>query len=147
MQIAKTFFYERKGEYMVGIVIISHSIFAEALEKASEMITGKHDYIRTIGLEEGCEPGHFGEMITTEVNGLIEKGYQEVLILSDLFGGTPCNQAVQKVGMRGIPVVSGVNLPMTLQALMSNNDEITAKELAEQIIQVGQESIFNVIDR
>ena len=49
--------------------------------------------------------------------------------------------------MRGIPVVSGVNLPMTLQALMSNNDEITAKELAEQIIQVGQESIFNVIDR
>ena len=36
---------------------------------------------------------------------------------------------------------------MTLQALMSNNDEITAKELAEQIIQVGQESIFNVIDR
>ena len=53
---------------MVGIVIISHSIFAEALEKASEMITGKHDYIRTIGLEEGCEPGHFGEMITTEVN-------------------------------------------------------------------------------
>ena len=36
---------------MVGIVIISHSIFAEALEKASEMITGKHDYIRTIGLE------------------------------------------------------------------------------------------------
>ena len=86
-------------------------------------------------------------MITTEVNGLIEKGYQEVLILSDLFGGTPCNQAVKKVGMRGIPVVSGVNLPMTLQALMSNNDEITAKELAEQIIQVGQESIFNVIDR
>ena len=132
---------------MVGIVIISHSIFAKALKETSEMIVGKYDYIRTLGLEEGCEPGHFGEMITKEINELNEKGYKEVMILSDLFGGTPCNQAIQQVGMKGIPVVSGTNLPMTLQALLSNNDEITAKELAEQIIQVGKESIFDAIDR
>lgn len=132
---------------MVGIVIVSHSIFAKALEKTSEMIAGKRDYIRTIGLEEGCEPGYFGKMITKEINELNEKGYQEVIILSDLFGGTACNQAIQQVGMKDIPIISGANLPMILQALLSNNDEITSKELADQIIQVGRESIFNAMDR
>lgn len=132
---------------MVGIVIISHSEYAYSIIKTSEMLAGKHDFFRNISLFEGCDPEAYGHKIKDCVNDLKNKGYQDILVLADLYGGTPCNQALKNLLMEDIPVVVGVNIPMVLQIALANCDEIDSKQLAKMAVEVGKESIFNATDR
>ncbi|MGN1398840.1 MAG: PTS sugar transporter subunit IIA [Erysipelotrichaceae bacterium] len=132
---------------MVGIVIISHSEYAYSIIKTSEMLAGKHSFFRNISLLEGCDPEAYGQMIKDCVNDLKNKGYQDVLVLADLYGGTPCNQAIKNLLLEDIPVVVGVNIPMVLQIALANCDETDSKQLAQMAVKVGKESIFNAADK
>ena len=105
---------------MVGIVIISHSEYAYSIIKTSEMLAGKHDFFRNISLFEGCDPEAYGHKIKDCLKNLL---------------------------MEDIPVVVGVNIPMVLQIVLANDDEIDSKQLAKMAVEVGKESIFNATDR
>jgi mannose/fructose-specific phosphotransferase system component IIA len=64
--------------------------------------------------------------------------------LLDLFGGSPCNSVLKLLEKYGIECVVGVNLPMLLETVSRNDDDISAKELAEIAYKAGVESVRNI---
>ena len=101
---------------MVGLLLISHGSLASGLLDAAEMILGRQEQIKAVGLLPQDSPEGFQETIRTLVKEL-DSG-EGVLILADLFGGTPVNAAAYLVSEKlNVEVVTGVSLPMLLEAL------------------------------
>lgn len=125
---------------MINIVIVSHGDLGDALIRATEMITGPTEHLFSVSLLPDESPEGFGEklaMASQEIEG------EETLVLIDLLGGTPCNVAVRQVLKGNVECVTGVNLPMLLELVMSR-DDASLPELAEAIAQAGREAIKNL---
>ena len=125
---------------MINIVIVSHANLGDALIRAAEMITGPAESLYSVPLLPDDSPESFGEKLETVLQDV--KG-QETLILIDLFGGTPYNVAARQVLKEHVECVTGANLPMLLELVMSR-DDATLSQLAEDIAQAGQESVKNL---
>ena len=107
------------------------------MESYIERQTG---HLKTVPLLPEDSPESFGEKLEA---ALQEIQGQETLILIDLFGGTPYNVAARQVLKKNVECVTGANLPMLLELMMSRDDGSLA-ELAASIAQAGQESVKNL---
>jgi mannose/fructose/sorbose-specific phosphotransferase system IIA component len=125
---------------MINIVIVSHADLGDALIRAAEMIVGSAEGLYAVPLLPEDSPETFGEKLET---ALQEIEGQETLILIDLFGGTPYNVAARQVLKEHVECVTGANLPMLLELMMSRNGG-SLTELAASIAQAGQESVKNL---
>ncbi|MDY6876370.1 MAG: PTS sugar transporter subunit IIA [Chloroflexota bacterium] len=125
---------------MINIVIVSHSDLGDALIRATEMITGPVERLFSVSLRPDESPEGFGDKLA---EALQEIEGDETLVLIDLFGGTPCNVAARQVLKDNVECVTGVNLPMLLELVMSR-DDAPLPELAEAIAQAGQGAIKNL---
>nr|HID12204.1 PTS sugar transporter subunit IIA [Anaerolineae bacterium] len=103
-------------------------------------MTGPIERLFSVPLLPDESPEGFGEKLATALQDI--EG-EETLVLIDLFGGTPYNIAARQVLKENIECVTGVNLPMLLELVMSR-DDATLAELAEAIAQAGQEAIKNL---
>lgn len=126
---------------MINIVVVSHGDLGDALIRATEMIAGPTEGLFAVSLLPGESPEGFGGKLTTALEGI--QG-QETLVLIDLLGGTPYNVAARQVLKANVECVTGVNLPMLLELVMTREDAASLSELAEGIAQKGQESIRNL---
>lgn len=129
---------------MKGILIVTHHNLANAFVETIEMIAGKHDFLESLGLHPSQEPESFGNLIVESVQRLKAKGYDEVIVVLDLYGGTPCNQTIRILRENQLKVLVGVNLPMMLQMTLMNTNEDSLEDLAEASICCGKEGIFDV---
>lgn len=127
---------------MVGIVITSHGILAEGLRAAAQMILGHQEAVQTVGLGAAENLDNFLIKLR-QAAAQVDRGVG-VLVLADLFGGSPCNTAAHLV-QDGIEVVTGANLPMLLEAL-SQREERTPKELAEVVLVAAREGTRRLAD-
>ena len=125
---------------MVNIVIVSHADLGDALIRAVEMIAGQAEGLYSVSLFPGDSPEGLGEKLEA---ALQEIEGQETLVLIDLFGGTPYNVAACQVLKENVECVTGANLPMLLELVMSR-DGVSLPELAKEIAQAGQESVKNL---
>ena len=127
---------------MINIVIVSHGELGDALIRAAEMIAGPAEDLYSVSLLPSDSPERFGERLEA---ALQEMEGQETLVLIDLFGGTPYNVAARQMlaGKEHIECVTGANLPMLLELVMSR-DGASLPELAEEIARAGQESVKNL---
>ena len=127
----------------VGIVIASHGDLAGALLASAELIVGAQEHVTTacLGPQDNLETFH------ATLNTAIDQadGGAGVVVLIDLFGGTPGNAAALCAGQHAapLPIVSGVNLPMLLEVLLSRNDT-TPQDLAAHAIDTGHRGIVDV---
>jgi PTS system mannose-specific IIA component len=125
---------------MINIVVVSHADLGDALIRAVEMITGQAKGLYAVSLLPGDSPESLGEKLEAtfqEIEG------QETFVLIDLFGGTPYNVAAHQVLKEHVECITGANLPMLLELVMSR-DGASLPELAEKIAQAGQESVKNL---
>lgn len=129
---------------MKGILIVTHHNLAKAFVETIEMIAGKHDFLDSLGLNPDQEPEGFGNLIVEKVKRLKVKGYDEVIVVLDLYGGTPCNQTIRILRENQLKVLVGVNLPMMLQMTLMNTNEGLLEDLIETSIHCGKEGIFDV---
>jgi len=125
---------------MINIVIVSHGDLGDAMIRATEMITGPTEHLFSVPLLPGESPEGFGEKLAAALQGI--EG-EEMLVLIDLLGGTPCNVAARQVLKGNVECLTGVNLPMLLELVMSRNDA-SLPQLAEAIAQAGREAIRNL---
>jgi len=125
---------------MINIVLVSHGELGDALVQAAEMIAGPAERLFSVPLLPGESPEGFGEKLDA---ALREIAGEETLVLIDLFGGTPYNVAARQVLKENVECVTGANLPMLLELVMSR-DDATLAELAEDIAQAGRESVRNL---
>ncbi len=119
---------------MVGIIIASHGEFANGIMQSGAMIFGEQENVKAVTLmpSEGPEDikAKMKEAIATFDN------QEEILFLVDLWGGTPFNQAnsLLEEDNGKWAIVSGMNLPMLIEAYASRFSMNTAHEIAANII-------------
>jgi mannose/fructose/sorbose-specific phosphotransferase system IIA component len=126
----------------IGVVIASHGDLAQALISSAEMIVGAQEGVVTVCLDpqDNLEACH--DQLCSAIDGVQSEA--GVIVLIDLFGGTPGNAAVLGLRERTYSVVAGANLPMLLEVLMSRGSGISVKELTDIALQAGQSSIIDV---
>jgi mannose/fructose/sorbose-specific phosphotransferase system IIA component len=125
---------------MINIVVVSHADLGDALFRAAEMIVGATEGLYSVSLLPEDRPEGFGEKLEAALRPI--EG-EETLILVDLFGGTPYNVAARQVLKENVECVTGANLPMLLELIMSRDDG-SLSDLAEEITRAGQESVKNL---
>ena len=124
---------------MIGIVIVTHSQLGDALIEAAEFIIGDRPEALvsvSIDLTESAE------VLRTRIDEGIKKVQSKdgVLILTDMFGGTPSNLSYSFLEEGRIEVISGVNLPILIQAV-NTRSKMDLNTLAVKLEEFGKKSI------
>ncbi len=100
---------------MIGIVVVTHSRLGEALIEAAEFIVGSRpEAVVAVSIDINENAEKLREKIAASIKTV--KGPDGVLILTDMFGGTPSNLSYSFLEEGHIEVISGVNLPILVQA-------------------------------
>ena len=125
---------------MVGIVLATHGKFAEGIKMSGEMVFGKQDDVEAVTLMPEMGPDDFKAALEKAIAKLSDQ--KEVLILCDLWGGTPFNQSSGILSKHDSwAVVTGLNLPMLIEALASRPNAKSAQELASSLVTVGKDGV------
>jgi PTS system mannose-specific IIA component len=101
---------------MIGVVIASHGELAGTLLKSAELLVGKQTNVKTCGLNYGDDISRFGEILGNYIDE-VDRG-DGVVVLTDIFGGSPCNRAIMHLRNKSFFCVSGVNLPMLIDVFL-----------------------------
>ena len=124
---------------MIGIVIVTHSQLGEALIGAAEFIIGNRpDSLESVSIDLNESAEKLRDKISQGIKNV--KGQEGVLILTDMFGGTPSNVSYSFLEEGRIEVLAGVNLPILIQAT-SMREKMKLDELAANLETFGKKSI------
>jgi len=124
---------------MVGVVVVTHCHLAGELIAAAALVVGeelKQFQAVSIDPKEGSD--EIREKIISAIRKADEG--QGVLILTDMYGGTPSNISLSFLERNRIEVITGVNLPMLLK-LATYQDDLDLEGLAVFITDYGQRNI------
>ena len=123
---------------MIGLLIITHSRLAKELLDAAGFIIGSVEAAECISIETSKDSKKLRNIIKNKLKSLDQgKG---VLILVDMFGGTPSNLALSFLQKDSAEVVTGVNLPMVL-AIAHNRKGKSLAQVADIAKSAGKRSI------
>jgi len=128
---------------MIGAVIVTHGQLANELVSAAEMIVGEMNHITAVSIGWHDDVDVAREEIERAIQRVDTGG--GVLILTDMFGGTPTNIAASFLGPAPVEVVTGVNLPMVIKLATQQADE-TLPEFARRVRDQGQQQIHLASD-
>ena len=98
---------------MIGLVLVTHGRLADELKAVTEHVVGPQTLFRTvcIGPQDDMEVRR--QEILDSIKAVdVGKG---VILLTDMFGGTPSNLAISAMGSGQVEVIAGVNLPMLIK--------------------------------
>lgn len=114
---------------MIGLVIVTHGRLADEFRSAMEHVVGPQDHVATvcIGPDDNMEDRR-KDIIKAAATVEIGQG---VIILTDMFGGTPSNLAISIMKTGSIEVIAGVNLPMLIKLTGVRKDHPMDKALLE----------------
>ena len=124
---------------MIGITIVTHRQLGDALIDAAGFILGsKPDAVVSISIDINEKV----DALRSDIAKAIKMVQQDkgVLILTDMFGGTPSNLSYSFLEDGKVEVISGVNLPMLIKAVGSR-DKMALTELAVHLETYGKKSI------
>lgn len=120
---------------MIGLLIITHCELGKEFMNAAEFIVGRIGAADTISITQSSESKEIRGMIEEKVANL-DQG-DGVIILTDMFGGTPSNIALSFLNEEKVEVLTGANLPMVI-ALVQNRENMSLKDLAEKAQDAGK---------
>ena len=124
---------------MIGILVITHKSLGDALIEAAEFIIGSRpDDLEAISIDITENPEKLRKKISEGIKHV--KKQHGVLILTDMFGGTPSNLSYSFLEEGQVEVLSGVNLPILIKALNSRT-KMELADLAECLETYGKKSI------
>lgn len=123
---------------MIGIVVVSHGKLARELVAATEHVVGEQPCFRSISIEVEDDIEARRDQIR-ETAKSCDSG-RGVIILTDMFGGTPSNLAMSVMNAGNVEVLSGVNLPMLIK-LAEVRGEMTLKDAAKVAAEAGRKYI------
>ncbi len=128
---------------MIGLVLVTHGRLAEEFVTAMEHVVGKQERIATISIGPDDDMEGRRADIATAISS-VETG-QGVIVLTDLFGGTPSNLAISLMETGKVEVIAGINLPMLIRLegarkSMKVTDAVAAaREAGRKYISVASE--------
>jgi PTS system mannose-specific IIA component len=123
---------------VIGVVVVTHGQLATELVNAAEMIVGDVAQLAavSIGWHEDVNDAR------EEVRAAVERvsGQEGVLILTDMFGGTPSNIGITLLEAGRVEVITGVNLPMLIK-LLGRRDSTDLLAVAREVREAGRTAI------
>ncbi len=123
---------------MIGLVIVTHGRLSEEFRAALEHVVGPQEKLETvsIGPDDDMELRRKDIM---EAIGRVDDN-DGVILLTDMFGGTPSNLAISIMDHARIEVIAGVNLPLLIKLASLRND-CDIKEAIEKSQEAGRKYI------
>jgi len=130
---------EKSNGQKVGAVIVSHGRLANELLAAAETVIGDLENIAavSIGWHDDVEAAkdEIDRAIKSVSNG------RGVLLMTDMFGGTPTNISAMFLAEGSVEIVTGVNLPMVVKFATDSN-KAGLSEIAKEVEEQGRQSIY-----
>ena len=126
---------------MVGIVVVTHGKLAKELIEVVRFVLSSSPQVKMVGV---ClDPNREFETFKQDIKNAIKKtkGKDGILLVTDMFGGTPSNISLTFLEENKVEVVSGVNLPMLLK-LATLKDSVTLEEAVKTAESAGKENII-----
>jgi PTS system mannose-specific IIA component len=123
---------------MIGIVLVSHARLAEELVAALEHVVGAQSDIATVCIGPNDDMERRRQDIVDSV-ARVDTG-NGVILLTDMFGGTPSNLAISVMNERNVEVIAGVNLPMLVK-LASVRGKATLVDAVREAQDAGRKYI------
>ena len=127
---------------MIGALVVSHGHLAQELVAAAEMIVGEISHIQAVSIGWHDDVNDARKEIERRI-AEVEDG-SGVLILTDMFGGTPSNIAFSFHDPGKVDIVTGVNLPMIIK--IATQEKETLEALARGVLEQGRSSISMASD-
>ncbi|TCK30425.1 PTS system mannose-specific IIA component [Ancylobacter aquaticus] len=128
---------------MIGLVLVTHGRLASEFRAALEHVMGPQSHIETITIGPDDDIERRRQDIVDAVAAVNSGG--GVVILTDMFGGTPSNLAISVMNSPDIEVVAGINLPMLVK-LATVRGEVPMGEAVAQAQEAGRKYI-NIASR
>lgn len=126
---------------MIGLVVAAHGHLAPELIAATEQILGRQKAIAQCSVDPGASAETLKSKLQEAINR-VDEG-DGVLVLADLLGGSPCTQSLSLCQKENLEVVTGVNLPMLVNAYSLRNEGLKVLELAQKLVEHGQKTIMH----
>ena len=98
---------------MIGIVLVTHGRLADEFLSAMQHVVGPQEQIATACIGPNDDMGERRDDILAKVND-VDTG-EGVIVLTDMFGGTPSNLAISIMDKANVEVIAGINLPMLVK--------------------------------
>jgi PTS system mannose-specific IIA component len=123
---------------MIGLLIVTHCELGRELLNAAEFIVGRIEGAAAIAVVETTGSEGLRKSIEEKVVSL-DSG-KGVIILTDMFGGTPSNLSLSFLRKEKVEVLTGVNLPMVI-AIVQWRSSLKLTEIAEKALEAGRTGI------
>jgi len=114
---------------MIGMVIVTHGRLAEEFVAALEHVVGPQENIRAISIGPDDDMEQRRKDILDSVAAVDDE--DGVVILTDMFGGTPSNLAISVMEGGRVEVIAGINLPMLIKLVSARVDSDMATAIAD----------------
>ncbi len=123
---------------MVGVILVTHPNLGQEFLRSAELICGKFINVAVVSIDTKKEVEELRREIATAIKSVdVGKG---VLILTDMFGGTPSNMSLAFLEEGRVEVLTGLNLPMLIK-IFNCREGKSLKELAFLAKEAGQRNI------
>ncbi len=128
---------------MIGVVVVTHGQLAVELVNATEAIVGDLPAFTAVSIGWHEDTADARGEIAEAMARVQQDG--RVLLLTDMFGGTPANLAMTFLGKDGVEVITGVNLPMLIK-LAGLRDQQDVLAIAREMREHGRNAIWVASD-
>ena len=128
---------------MIGVVVVTHGHLATELLNAAETIVGDLPRFTALSIGWHEDVRDAREEIAQAIERV--RGNSGVLLLTDMFGGTPTNLGLTFLEHGRVEVISGVNLPMLIK-VASMTDRVDLLEVARELREHGRNAIWVASD-
>ncbi len=128
---------------MIGVVVVTHGQLATELVNAAEMIVGDLPQFTAVSIGWHDDANDAREDILHAIERV--RGPEGVLLLTDMFGGTPSNLGMTFLEKDRLEVITGVNLPMLIK-LAASRSSTDLLSLAKEMRQHGRDAIWVASD-
>lgn len=125
---------------MIGIIIATHGELSKGMLKTANLFIKDLENVVSVSLKENLGSDKFIKKLEKAIHE-VDQG-QGVLIMADLFGGTPANSSWEIVSKSSnVQCITGINLGMVLEVLLQRDGKKTLTELVTEAEQAGVKSI------
>ena len=126
---------------MISILIITHGELGKSLiECATHVLGDKPLFLESLSIENDCTHESMFKQISEKIN-LLDQG-DGVLILTDIFGATPCNIITKIIKPGKVSAIAGVNLSMLIRTINYRNEPFDS--LISKAIQGAKDGIIHI---
>jgi len=126
---------------MISILLITHGELGKSLiECATHVLGDKPLFLESLSIENDCTHESMFKQISEKIN-LLDQG-DGVLILTDIFGATPCNIITKIIKPGKVSAIAGVNLSMLIRTINYRNEPFDS--LISKAIQGAQDGIIHI---